>query len=150
MAGHPTYVELHAHSAFSFGDGASQPDEMATAAAELGHTAMALTDHDSLSGALEFAHAARAVDLQPITGAELTVVDDLERTAHVTVLVRTAEGYRNLCQLITGAYSPRGLGLASTGMDAEAIVSAWGVFLQAGFPIKRRAYKERQSVQTRS
>ncbi|HEY2938033.1 MAG TPA: PHP domain-containing protein, partial [Gaiellaceae bacterium] len=44
------YVELHAHSAYSFLDGASQPEELATAAAELGHTALALTDHDGVYG----------------------------------------------------------------------------------------------------
>ncbi|MBC7645252.1 MAG: PHP domain-containing protein, partial [Thermoleophilia bacterium] len=48
----PRYVELHAHSAFSFLDGASQPDELVRAAAALGHTALALTDHDNLCGAL--------------------------------------------------------------------------------------------------
>ena len=69
----PPYVELHAHSAFSFLDGASLPAEMAGRAAELGHRALALTDHDNLSGALEFAHAAAAAGVRPMTGAELTV-----------------------------------------------------------------------------
>ena len=52
------YVELHCHSAFSFLDGASQPEELADRAAELGYEALALTDHDNLCGALVFAHAA--------------------------------------------------------------------------------------------
>ncbi len=52
-----SYVELHAHSAFSFGDGASLPDELALAAAEQGHEALALTDHDGIWGAMEFAQA---------------------------------------------------------------------------------------------
>src|SRR5437764_230127 len=50
-----TYVELHAHSAYSFLDGASQPEELAARAAELGHEALALTDHDGVYGSLEFA-----------------------------------------------------------------------------------------------
>src|SRR5437764_15208389 len=54
------YVELHAHSGFSFLDGASQPEELVARAAELGYGALALTDHDNLCGALAFAHAARA------------------------------------------------------------------------------------------
>ena len=53
-----TYVELHAHSAYSFLDGASQPEELAARAAELGYEALALTDHDVVYGSLEFAHAA--------------------------------------------------------------------------------------------
>ena len=53
------YVELHCHSAFSFLDGASLPEELVAAALERGHTALALTDHDSVSGSMEFAQAAR-------------------------------------------------------------------------------------------
>ena len=57
----PPYVELHAHSAFSFLDGASAPEEMAErGGASMGHAALALTDHDGLCGSLAFAHAARA------------------------------------------------------------------------------------------
>jgi error-prone DNA polymerase len=64
-----TYVELHCHSAFSFLDGASLPDELAAAAVERGHAALALTDHDSLSGSMEFAQAARSLGLRAIHGA---------------------------------------------------------------------------------
>ena len=58
------YAELHAHSAFSFLDGASLPDELAGAAAELGYAAFALTDHNGLSGSMEFAQAAKEVGRQ--------------------------------------------------------------------------------------
>src|SRR5829696_5884998 len=47
------YVELHAHSAYSFLDGASLPEELAARAAELGYDALALTDHDGVYGSLE-------------------------------------------------------------------------------------------------
>ena len=63
------YVELHAHSAYSFLDGASLPEELAARAAELGYEALALTDHDGVYGSLEFAHAAKAFGVRPITGA---------------------------------------------------------------------------------
>ncbi|MEA2399036.1 MAG: error-prone polymerase, partial [Thermoleophilaceae bacterium] len=43
-----SYVELHCHTAFSFLDGASHPVELAGAAAEQGHQAIAVTDHDGL------------------------------------------------------------------------------------------------------
>jgi error-prone DNA polymerase len=94
------YPELHLHSCYSFLDGASQPDELALRAAELGYTALALTDHDSLSGSLEFAHAARGAGVRPITGCEVTLADG----AHLTLLVETQEGYRNLCRLLTLAH----------------------------------------------
>src|SRR6266487_6336071 len=95
------YVELHAHSSYSFLDGASLPEELAVQAAELGYPALALTDHDGVYGSLEFAHAAKHFGVRPITGAELTLAD----RSHVTVLVETAKGYANLCRLITAAHA---------------------------------------------
>jgi len=94
------YVELHAHSAFSFLDGASTPTELAAAAAEAGYPAFALTDHDGVWGSLEFAHACRGFGLRAITGAEVSVGD-----SHLTLLVEDAAGYRNLCRLLTEAHS---------------------------------------------
>jgi error-prone DNA polymerase len=95
------YVELHAHSAYSFLDGASLPEELAARAAELGYEALALTDHDGVYGSLEFAHAAKALGVRPITGAEVT----LEDRSHVTLLVESGEGYANLCRLLTAAHA---------------------------------------------
>ena len=97
----PSYVELHAHSAYSFLDGASLPEELAARAVELGYDALALTDHDGLYGSLEFAHAARAFGLRPLTGAEATLSDG----SHVTLLVETSRGYANLCRLLTAAHA---------------------------------------------
>ena len=96
-----TYVELHAHSAYSFLDGASQPEELAARAAELGYEAFALTDHDCVYGSLEFSHAAKHFGLRPITGAEITLADE----SHVTLLVESAHGYSNLCRLLTSAHA---------------------------------------------
>ena len=94
-------VELHAHSAYSFLDGASLPEELAARAAELGYEAFALTDHDGVYGSLEFAHAAKALGVRPITGAEVTLHDG----SHVTLLVESAAGYANLCRLLTAAHA---------------------------------------------
>src|SRR5713101_3788330 len=96
-----SYVELHAHSSYSFLDGASLPEELAARAAELGYDALALTDHDGLYGSLEFAYAAKHFGVRPITGAELTLAD----RSHVTLLVETPTGYANLCRLITAAHA---------------------------------------------
>ena len=95
------YVELHCHSAYSFLDGASQPEELAAQAAELGYEALALTDHDGVYGSLEFAHAAKAFGVRPITGSEVTLAGG----AHVTLLVETPKGYANLCRLLTRAHA---------------------------------------------
>ncbi len=95
------YVELHAHSAYSFLDGASLPEELAARAAELGHEALALTDHDGVYGSLEFAHAARHLGVRAITGAELTLAGGL----HVTLLCESRRGYANLCRIITDAHA---------------------------------------------
>src|SRR5262249_58746318 len=83
------YVELHAHSSYSFLDGTSLPEELAVRAAELGYPALALTDHDGLYGSLEFAHAAKHFGVRPITGAGLTLAD----RSHVTRLGETPLGY---------------------------------------------------------
>ncbi len=95
------YVELHCHSAYSFLDGASQPDELVAAAVDRGHDALALTDHDSLSGSMEFAQAAAALGLRAIHGAEVTLADG----RHLTLLVRDATGWRSLCRLLTCAHA---------------------------------------------
>jgi error-prone DNA polymerase len=96
-----SYVELHCHSAYSFLDGASLPEELALRAAELGYPALALTDHDGVYGSLEFAHAAKAVGVRSITGAEVTLAGG----SHVTLLVETPCGYANLCRLLTSAHA---------------------------------------------
>jgi error-prone DNA polymerase len=95
------YVELHAHSSYSFLDGASLPEELAIRAAELDYPALALTDHDGVYGSLEFAHAAKHFGVRPITGAEVTLAD----RSHVTLLVETSKGYANLCRLLTAAHA---------------------------------------------
>src|SRR6058998_2917899 len=96
-----TYAELHCHSAYSFLDGASQPEELAARAAELGYEALALTDHDGVYGSLEFALAAEFFGVRAITGAELT----LQGGHHVTLLCEDRRGYANLCRLITAAHA---------------------------------------------
>ena len=95
------YVELHAHSAYSFLDGASHPEELALRAAELGYEALALTDHEGVYGSLELAHAAKLVGVRAITGAEVT----LQGGSHVTLLVESSQGYANLCRLLTAAHA---------------------------------------------
>src|SRR4051812_44053270 len=95
------YVELHAHSAYSFLDGASLPEELAARAAELGYDALALTDHDGVYGSLEFAHACKHFGVRAITGAEVTLAGG----AHITLLCESQRGYANLCRILTDAHA---------------------------------------------
>src|SRR5258708_12211785 len=93
----PIYVELHTHSCFSLLDGASTPEALVKQAALLGMSALALTDHDALYGAVRFDRAARNVGVCPIFGAEMTLADD----HHLTLLVENEQGWQNLCWLVS-------------------------------------------------
>jgi error-prone DNA polymerase len=106
------YAELHAHSSFSFLDGASMPEALVEEAARLGLTAIALTDHDGFYGIARLAEAAAAIEGGPATifGAELSLglrgpqngVADPEGI-HLLVLARKEEGYHRLASAITTA-----------------------------------------------
>ena len=95
-----TYAELHCHGNYSFQEGASSTDEILVRAQELGYRALALTDHDNLCGAMEFAQVARSLGIQAITGAEVTI----KGGSHLTLLAATQKGYSNLCRLISYAH----------------------------------------------
>ncbi len=104
------YAELHAHSNFSFLDGASHPEELVAEAARLGLSALALTDHDGLYGVVRFAEAARLVGLPTVFGAELTLGLTRRQNgradpegAHLVVLARDPTGYRGLSRTIAEA-----------------------------------------------
>ena len=93
---------LHLHSAYSLLDGVSTPEQLAQRGAALGYTALALTDHNAVYGAIPFAQACQAHGTKPIIGAELTVSGLMaERPAHLTLLAMNEVGYGNLCRLIT-------------------------------------------------
>ena len=97
------YTELHLHTSFSFLDGASPPEELIGRAVELGFNALAVTDHNGLYGAMEFAKLAHDVGVRPITGAEVTLLDG----SHLTLLAENGTGYGNLCRLLTEAHRLR-------------------------------------------
>jgi error-prone DNA polymerase len=106
------YAELHAHSGFSFLDGASEPEALVAEAARLGLEALALTDHDGLYGVVRLAQAAKGSGLRTVFGAELSLAADrFERSgvndpvgAHLLLLARDAEGYRSLSKAIGDAH----------------------------------------------
>lgn len=104
------YAELHTHSAFSFLDGASPPEELVEEAVRLGLDAIALTDHDGMYGVVRFAEAAKELGMRTVFGAELSLgaaprtgVPDPDGT-HLLVLARGQEGYRRLSRQIAAAH----------------------------------------------
>ena len=116
------FVHLHVHSHYSLLDGLPKPAELVAKAKELGMDAVALTDHGSMYGIIEFYKHAKKQGIKPIIGAELYVaprrmqdkqagIDD--KRFHLTLLAETNAGYKNLIKLVTATnlegfyYKPR-------------------------------------------
>src|SRR5262245_56027689 len=91
------YVELHARSAFSFLQGASVPEDLATRSAELDQPALAILDHDNLAGVVRFFQKSKKLGTRATTAAEITATDG----TRYPLLVANKIGYANLCRLIT-------------------------------------------------
>jgi len=105
------YVELRCRSAFSFLEGASNPEDLVDRAAELGYPALALGDRNGVCGAPRFHQAARRAGLRGLVGADVTVqAGPRSGTKSLLLLVESRKGYRNLCRLLTEGHlaSPRG------------------------------------------
>ena len=109
-----SFVHLHVHSEYSLLDGACRIPGLVARAKELGQTAIAVTDHGVMYGAVDFYKAAKAEGIKPIIGCEVYVaprtrfdrvheIDD--RPYHLVLLCRNETGYRNLSALV----SPRAL-----------------------------------------
>jgi error-prone DNA polymerase len=148
------YVELHAASAFSFLQGASLPEALVERAAALGYPAIALLDADGVYGAPRFHKAAKQAGLKAIIGAELTIdggstKQDPPHASSVgrvlvsgpaaglwrlPVLVSSAEGYQNLCRLVTRMKmrAPKGEGALAID-ELDGVTS--GLIALAGRPI---------------
>ncbi|OBF61456.1 error-prone DNA polymerase [Mycobacterium sp. 852002-53434_SCH5985345] len=125
------YAELHAHSAFSFLDGASTPEELVEEAARLGLRALALTDHDGLYGAVRFAEAAAELELRTVFGAELSLGPGARTETpdppgpHLLVLARGPEGYRRLSRQLAAAHLAGGE-KGKPRYDLDALTEAAG------------------------
>ena len=107
------FAHLHVHSHYSLLDGLGKIDQLLGYAKELGMDSLALTDHGVLYGAVEFYKKAKEKGIKPIIGSELYLafermrdkrpgIDD--KRYHIIILVRNAEGYKNLVKLITKAH----------------------------------------------
>ena len=94
-----SFIHLHVHSQYSFLDGASSLDSLLEKVKSLNMPALAITDHDRLTGAIKFYKKARILGIKPIIGAEVT----LNEGYHLILLCKDKEGYSNLCSLLTEA-----------------------------------------------
>src|SRR5262245_58740123 len=107
---HAEFVHLHNHSDYSLLDGASPIPRMVERAAELSMPAVALTDHGTMFGAIEFHQAAKRAGIKPIIGMEAYVTrgrrqDRTRETSHhLVLLARDEQGFRNLIRLSSIAF----------------------------------------------
>jgi error-prone DNA polymerase len=121
------FTHLHCHSTWSLLDGAIPAEVLPHLAASRGFEAVALTDHDALTGAVRFSRACREAGVKPIFGAELT----LEQGEHVTLIARDATGYGNLCGLISRAHLSNERGSPCSSFE-EVAASSEGLFVLSG------------------
>lgn len=96
------FTHLHVHSHYSILDGASPPEELCAEAKALGYNALALTDTNSLAGALAFRAAAQEAGIRPLFGAALSAALPAQwRDPLTVVLALDSEGFAELCRLVT-------------------------------------------------
>ena len=109
-----SFVHLHVHTEFSLLDGACRIDKVAERAKELGQNALAITDHGVMYGAVAFYKACKAAGIKPIIGCEVYVaprnMSDKQHGidnnySHLILLCKNETGYRNLCYLVSAAFS---------------------------------------------
>ena len=109
-----SFTHLHVHSEFSLLDGACRIQGLVERVKALGQTAVAITDHGVMYGAVDFYKAAKAAGIKPIIGCEVYVaprtrfdrVHELDAEArHLVLLCRNEVGYHNLCYLVSCGFT---------------------------------------------
>ncbi|HXK51558.1 MAG TPA: DNA polymerase III subunit alpha [Caldisericia bacterium] len=110
-----SFVHLHNHSEYSLLDGLSKTEEMALYAKELGQEAIALTDHGTMFGAIEFYRTCTKHQVKPIIGCEVYVAPESRHTKtekyhgtnlfHLLLLAKNFQGYKNLCNIVSRSYT---------------------------------------------
>lgn len=109
-----SFVHLHVHTEYSLLDGACRIDQIAKRAKALGQTALAVTDHGVMYGAVAFYKACRAEGIQPIIGCEVYVAPRSRFQkehgtdsgySHLILLCQNERGYRNLCYLVSCGFT---------------------------------------------
>lgn len=116
------FVHLHVHTAYSLLDGAAQIDDLVQHVADIGQSAVAITDHAAMFGVVDFAQAAKNIGIKPIFGQEAYLAEDSlhrrdkvedRKAYHLLLLAETNVGYKNLMKISSVAqtdgfyYRPR-------------------------------------------
>jgi len=127
-----TFTHLHTHSCYSVLEGVPSPAELARAAASEGLAALALTDHQALTGAIEFIDACAAVNIRPILGLTL----DTE-PGQLTLLATDLAGWASLCRLSTAAQSSQSISLERLAQEAAGLLCLMGLAHGARGPLSR-------------
>ncbi len=108
------FTHLHVHTEYSLLDGACRIQELVQRAKDLGQTALAITDHGVMYGAMDFYKAAKAAGIKPILGCEVYVAvgsrfnktgPEAKERHHLILLCETEEGYQNLIQLVSAGFT---------------------------------------------
>jgi error-prone DNA polymerase len=153
------YAELHAHSNFSFLDGASSPEQLLEEAKRLGLHGLALTDHDGLYGIVRMAEAAENYDITTLFGAELSL--GLSRPqngepdpegSHLLLLARREDGYHRLAGALTSAQlagEEKGRPLYDLGELADRAGGQWTVLTGCRKGAVRQALPQGAAAVTR-
>lgn len=105
------FIHLHTHSHYSLLDGLGTPDQLIAHAKEQGVSALALTDHGTMYGAIEFYQKCKQAGIKPILGVEayiatgqMTDKNSKEKPYHLVLLAKNNQGYKNLLKLTTLAH----------------------------------------------
>ena len=108
------FVHLHVHTEFSLLDGACRIDKLAEKVKSMGQTAVAITDHGVMYGAVAFYKACKAAGVKPVIGCEVYVaprgMTDKEHGrdndyTHLILLCKNEQGYKNLCRLVSAGFT---------------------------------------------
>ena len=104
------FVHLHVHTQYSLLDGAIRIDSLLSRVSELGMDTVAITDHGTMFGTIDFYQAAKKAGIKPIIGCEFYLAprrlrdktpEDHKGISHLVLLAETQEGYKNLCKMAT-------------------------------------------------
>ena len=110
----PNFVHLHLHSEYSLLDGACRMEEIPQRAAECGHSAVAITDHGVMYGAVAFYRACQKYGIKPIIGCEVYVASksrhsksagEDNKSEHLVLLCQNEIGYRNLIYMVSAGFT---------------------------------------------
>ena len=109
-----SFVHLHNHTEYSLLDGACRIPKLVQRVKELGQTAVAITDHGTMYGVIDFYRACKAEGVKPVIGCEVYVaprtrfdrVHELDSQArHLILLCKNETGYHNLCHIVSMAFT---------------------------------------------